>query len=302
MSKVHAENNFNFNALQESEIHKVDIGTRRDLIQIQKTISFELSRNTKKLVAMLITSVFIFGLSLLIQVITENRSEIEPTDPSEYFQEYLMLIDFVILIITTTFFGTIIAEDFEKQTANLLFPKIPKQRLLLGRFIARYFYAALTVAFYYLLVAIATLIKLDGVPKIVWGSMGWAFLYLFGLAAFFTMLSSFFNRSVSVMIFGLLGVLIVFQLLNLVIMLTGVEIEPFFILTYYANIITAWFDMPDERFAELGFGRPGPGGELQGNTYFQWITPSTSGALIGIFVYSIVCLTIAYIVYRKKQI
>ena len=290
----------------EANINKVDVGTRRGLIQVQKTIEFEWSRNAKKLLGMLITGAFIFALFLIIQIITENQSGVSPTDPSEYFQSYLMFIDFLVLIIATTFFGGIIAEDFEKDTANLLFPKIPKNRLLLGRFFARYTYAFISVAFYYFIIAIATFIKLDGVPKVVWGSMLWAELYLFGVVAFFTLLSSLFKRTSTVMITGILGLLIVMHLLELILMYTGITIEPFFFLTYYAKIITAWFDMPavDESSAELPF-RMGPGGEggaVDGNTYLQWITPSATGAIIGVLIFSLISFSIAYIIYRKRQI
>jgi ABC-type transport system involved in multi-copper enzyme maturation permease subunit len=83
-------------------------------------------------------------------------------------------------------------------------------------------------------------------------------------------------------------------------------VEPFFFITYYAKIIPAWFNMPavGERSIEAPF-RMGPGGEggaIDGNTYLQWITPSATGAIIGVFIYSVICLTIAYIIYRKRQI
>ena len=86
-------------------------------------------------------------------------------------------------------------------------------------------------------------------------------------------------------------------------MYTGVTVEPFFMLTYYANIIRSWFNMPpdDQRFTEFSFqGMGGPPMD-DGNTYFSWSTPSAEGAVIGMLVYSAICLMIAYLVFRRRQ-
>ncbi|MCF2140608.1 MAG: ABC transporter permease [Candidatus Lokiarchaeota archaeon] len=289
---------------QLEQTEKIGVGMRRGWIQIKKTVSFEFLRNAKKFMAMLITALGIYLLFLIIQLIQENQGAEMPTEAVDYFQSYLGMIDLLILIIGTTFFGSIIAEDFEKQTGNLLFPKIPKERLLIGRFFARYVYAALSVAFFYLLVGITTFIEYNGVPKIVWGSMLWAEWYLFGVSAFITMLSSMFKRSATAMISGLLLLLIIFNLLSMIFMFTGITAEPLYFLTYYSNIIIEWFNMPadDNRFREIAFKR-GPGVEASdGNTYYQWITPSATGAIVGLLIYAVICLAIAYFVYKRKQV
>lgn len=283
-------------------VDKINIGMRRGWIQIKKTISFEFLRNAKKFMAMLITSAGIFLLFLIIQLISENQGAEAPEDPAVYFQNYLTMITLLVLIIAVTFFGSIIAEDFEKSTGNLLFPKIPKERLLIGRVIARYFYAFLSVAFFYFLVAVTTFIKYEGVPKIVWGSMLWAELYLFGLMAFMTLLSSLFKRTSTAMITGILGILIVFQLFSMIFMFTGITIEPLYFITYYGNIITAWFNMPpvDARYVEMGFGN-GPAQNFGDATYYQWMTPSAGGAILGIAIYSLICFALAYYLYQRRQ-
>ena len=278
---------------------RTKIGAKRSYLQIEKTIKFEFLRNGAKFISMLIMSFLIFALFLIIEIIDENNGAIPTEDPAEYFEGYLFMISFIILIVASTFGGSIIAEDFEKQTGNLLFPKITKDRLLFGRMVTRYTYSALSVIFYYVLVAITTFIKYDGIPKIVWGSLGWALLYTFALLSFVTLFSAIMKRSSSATIYSILIVLIVFQLLTMILMVTGVTIEPFFMLTYYANIITNWFHMPEERYMELPFHR-GPEGVSE-NTFYSWITPSATGAVIGMLVWSVVCLLIAYIVFRRRQ-
>ena len=284
-------------------INKVDVGMKRGLIQIEKTISFEFLRHAKKLIAMLLTGLFIFVLFYIIQIVTENNSGEAIATSTEFVQEFLTMIDFFIMIVAVTFFGSIIAEDFEKDTGNLLLPKIPKYRLFIGRYIARYIYGCLSVAFYYLVVGITALIIYGDVPGELWGSMLWAMWYLFGVTAFITFFSSIMKRSASAMIIGIMFILIVFNLANMIFMFTGIEAEPFYFLTYYASIITQWFAMPDldARFAEIPIrGGPGSGG-VEGATYFSWLTPSPAGAIIGILVYSAICLTVAYFFYQRRQ-
>jgi len=278
---------------------RTKIGAKRSYLQIEKTIKFEFLRNGAKFVSMLIMSFVIFALFLIIEIINENNGAIPTEDPAVYFEGYLFMVSFIILIITSTFGGSMIAEDFEKHTGNLLFPKITKDRLLFGRFVARYIYSAISVSFYYLLVAIATFIEYGGIPKIVWGSLGWALLYTFALLSFVTLFSAIMKRSSSATIYSILIVLIVFQLLTMVLRVTGVTIEPFFMLTYFSNIITSWFHMPEERYMESLFEH-GPGSE-GGKTFYSWITPSATGAVIGMLVWAVICLTIAYIVFRRRQ-
>ncbi len=278
---------------------RTKIGTKRSYLQIEKTIKFEFLRTGSKFISMLIMSFAIFALFLIIEIIDEYNGAIVTEDPAKYFEGYLFMISFIILIITSTFGGSMIAEDFEKQTGNLLFPKITKDRLLFGRFVARYIYSAISVTFYYVLVAITTYLKYEAIPKLVWGSLGWALLYTFALLSFVTFFSAIMKRSSSATIYSILIVLIVFQLLTITLRVTGVTIEPVFMLTYFSNIITSWFHMPDERFMETSFDH-GPG-SAGGKTFYTWITPSATGAIVGMLVWATICLTIAYLVFRRRQ-
>jgi ABC-type transport system involved in multi-copper enzyme maturation permease subunit len=289
-------------SLEGLAIQKTKAGTKRSIMQIRRTVKFELLKNYRKFISMLLMNFGIFILYLIIAEVTEYNGTPKPDEAVDYFIYYMMMIDFLIMVTASTFGGNMIAEDFEKRTGNLLFPKITKDRLLLGRVIARYLYIALSIGFYYLIVGIATIIKYGGVPKIVWGSMGWALLYGFLLFSFFTFLSSFMKRSSTAIVSGILSVIIIFQLLNMILMYTGATVEPFFILTYFGTIIIQWFTMPavDARFREIGFGPPGMA-DPSGRTFMSWITPSASGAAIGMIVYSVVLLGISYYFFRRRQ-
>ena len=279
------------------EITRSRTGLKRSAIQIKATIIFEWRRNLKNLMIMLCVATAIYVLTLVINLIQEYRTGESPENLVDYIKSFLFMIDFLILIIAATFGGSIIAEDYHSQTGNLVFPKITKARLLTGRFIARYMYSALSVIFFYLLVIITTLIKYGTVSELVWVSMIWALAYTFLVLSFVVFFSSFMKNTAATLITSILLILIVFNLANSILMFTGVEIEPLFILTYHASIITQSFAIPTTRYAEITMGPPGG----DGPTFMSWITPSIEGAIIGMLIYSAILLLAAYFFFRRRQ-
>ncbi len=283
----------------ESKFEKMPVGLMRSLDQIGATTRFELLRNIKNMIISLFVAGFIFVLSLIINIITESRLGESPETATDYITSYLGMIGFFILIIATMFGGNMIALDYDKQTGNLLFPKITKGRLFVGRLIARYLLSALAVIFYYILVVIAAAIKYTNLPVETWASLGWALLYTFAVLSLVIFFSSFMKKTSTVIVVSLVMVLLVFNLGSTILVISGVEIEPLFILTYYSSIITQSFAMPTERFVEGFLGGPHPGGDAP--TVMQWITPSVEGAIIGMLIYSVILLVGAYFLFRRRQ-
>ena len=287
------------NHKSKEEVHRMNVGMKYDLIQIHKTVKFEFRKNIKKYFTTTFLSFLIYLLTLAINIASENGGAEAPASPAEYIQSYFTMIDFVIIIIAMNFAGSIIAEDFEKQTGNLLFPKISKERLLIGRIIARYALAILSLLTFYILIAGTTAVKYEeSLPSEIWLSFGWASLYLFSIMAFVTFLSSIAKRTSGAMIGSFIILLMVFQLVSTLLMFAGVESEPLYILTYYSGIISACFNMPADRSIIKHF-RTRDGSV--GDTYLSWITPSVQGAAIGMILYALVFLTIAYLFYKRRQ-
>ena len=147
----------------------INLQKGRGIRQIGKTIVFDSRRNFKKMIAMgVINTVFII-LFLIINVLQNNP----PTEATNYVKSYLDYFSFLILITAILFGGSIIVEDFEKQTGNLLFPKIERGRLLIGRYIARFAYGCISLAVYYAEIALLTYINYKTVPVVMWESLGW---------------------------------------------------------------------------------------------------------------------------------
>ena len=72
------------------KIEKTKSGTKRSIIQIQKTIEFEFQKNLSKFISMLLMSIGIFLLFLIIQMVQESQGVAVPADPVDFFQAYLI--------------------------------------------------------------------------------------------------------------------------------------------------------------------------------------------------------------------
>ncbi len=273
---------------------------KRRLMQVWDTIAFEWQRNLKKTIALLVVLV---GLSVLIFFTNwyqyENGRPL-PEDPLDYVSIYLGLFSFMVYVIGAAYGAPIIATDFEKETGNLLFPKISRDRLLLGRMIGNYLLVVLQVTAYFTMIVIFTAITMEEVPGKLAASFAWALFFLLGVMSFVVLFSSFMKSTSFTLVVSLLLLLIGFSIIEqLVVIFTG--IEPLFSLTYYSNIISNSLDMPDIRKVTFDFGGGPPGTGEDGFSFTQWITPNYPGAFIGILVYTVLSLLGAYFLFQRRQ-
>ncbi len=291
---------------EQTEIKKSKIMTIQDIIyfgsrQIGSTIKFEFIRNKMSLLIATGSSVFIYLLFLVIDLIQQGRGVELPESNIDYITgNYLgMIFPFLIMIIGITLGASIICEDYQKDTGNLIFPKTTKFRLLTGRLIARFLYAIVAVTVYYLLISITTLAYYGTISTLIFASWGWALLYTLAVFSVVVFFSSIMKSNAGTIILSILMLLIVFSMIESILRFTGSSIEPLFILTYYSNIITAIFDMPVDRFAESTFHGPGGGGD--GIAVFSWSTPSIGGAVAGMLTYTTLLITSSYLLFQFRQ-
>jgi ABC-type transport system involved in multi-copper enzyme maturation permease subunit len=279
-------------------IEKQRAGLKRNFTQISDTITFEFKKNLKNFFLVLLIFLGVFILFLTIQELQALQGKELPVDPVIFIKDYLAMFGFMIIISTALFGGSIIAEDFQKQTGNLLFPKISKTRLLIGRVISRYTLNAICIFFYYVLIGVITFIKYDEIPIVIWGSMGWALLYTFSLFTFVTFMSSIMKSSTATIIVSILFLLIVFNLVSMILTFTGLDFEPIFILTYYEGIIAQSMAMPNPRYIYMDMQPPQAEEPI---FYKNWLTPTGTAAFIGMVIYICTFLTLAYFLYKRRQ-
>ena len=283
-------------------IEKRKAGLRRDLTQIGDTITFDFKRNLKSFILMLIVFLGIFIVFLIVNELQYLQDVPLPEEPINYINSYMSMFGFMVILSAAGFAGSIIAEDFHRQTGNLIFPKISKTRLLIGRVISRYGLNTICVGFYYVLIGVMTFIKYEEIPIVIWGSLGWALLYTFMIFSFVTLMSSIMKSTAISIIVSILFLLIVFNMLSMILRFAGVEGEPLYILTYYEGIITASMNMPDPRYSEIRMPT-GMGGNGDGEfaTFINWTTPTEAVALIGMLIFTSIFLALTYFLYKRRQ-
>jgi len=285
--------------VKDMDADKEKAGLKRNISQIGNTITFEFKRNLRNFIIMLIVFTSVFFLLLLISELQLAQDVALPNDPVDYVGDYLtQFFGFLIIISASLFGGSIIVEDFKKQTGNLLFPKISKTRLLIGRLTSRYTLNAICVIFYYVLIGTVTFIKYTEIPINLWVSLGWALLYTFTILTFVTFMSSIMRSTSATIIVSILFLLIVFHIITMILRFAGLTMEPLFLLTYYEGIISGSLSMPNPRYAEIM--RPTPGGG-EPVTFTQWLTPTEPAALIGMVIYATVFLILVYFIYQRRQ-
>ena len=285
----------------DSERRKAGMG--RDFTQIGNTFTFELKKNLKPFLIMMVLCVLMFTLFLVMQTLQEFQDVPLPDESIDYFVNYFQFIfGFLVVLTAAGFAGSIIAEDFQKQTGNLLFPKISKSRLFIGRIMARFLMNATCIIFYYILVSSITFIKYGEIPIAgILASLIWALFYTFALFSMVTFMSSIMRSTSASIIVSVFLYLLVFTMIQQIMNYLAGGVEPWFLLSYYENIITYIVNMPDPRYREVTLGI-GPGmGSGEGITFSQWVTPDVPTAFFGILIYSVLFLTLAYIRYNKRQ-
>jgi ABC-type transport system involved in multi-copper enzyme maturation permease subunit len=285
--------------IKGNSIEREKAGLKRNFTQIGNTITFEFKRNLKNFIIILAVYTLIFFLFFLIGELQWGAGVSLPSESVDYVADYLgTLFGFLILISSSLFAGSIIVEDFRKQTGNLLFPKISKTRLLIGRLISRFSLNAICISFYYVLISIITFTKYGEIPIEIWLSLIWAVFYAFTMFSFVTFMSSIMRSTATAIIVSILFLLIGFNIITMILRFAGLEFEPLFLLTYYEGIISGILSMPDPRYIEMVFPGPGGGDPI---TFIQWLTPTWEVAAIGMSIYSGVLLVLAYFIYKRRQ-
>jgi ABC-type transport system involved in multi-copper enzyme maturation permease subunit len=277
-------------------VERKSLGAKRSVTQVFDTIQFEIGRNFKKLLIMLVVFTGIFLLFLIIDEVRFARGIKLPEKPVNFISGYLGMMNFLVLISAATFGGSLIAVDFEKLTGNLIFPKISRDRLLAGRFTAAYFMNALCIIYYYVIVGIYTYVKYDEIPEKTWNSLGMALLYTLAVLSFVLFWSSLMKTTASAVVISVMMLLIVFSIVNSILMVSTQQ-EPYFLLDYLGYSITSVFDMPDPRYMDMEIAIS----ETDKLTMRSWLTPEIDVAIWGMSIYTVVFFVLAYLRFKTRQ-
>jgi ABC-type transport system involved in multi-copper enzyme maturation permease subunit len=218
---------------------------------------------------------------------------VEFADTSESFAT--ANLGFVTLLITISaalFAGDAVSGEFEKKTALLTF-STPQRRtsIIIGKYIAALFAIIIVVSLYYIIttIEIAGVYGMDNTPSELLKSYLLTLLYVCGVLSL-----TFFFSSVlkGVMSSTLLSFFTLLMILPIVSTLLGVaEIEPWFIVTYSAGLITNVFGL---RGREVSVAK----GTEGGSTY----TPDFVTGVEVMVAYALIFFVISIIIAVRKDV
>ncbi|TFF90823.1 MAG: ABC transporter permease, partial [Promethearchaeota archaeon] len=198
------------------------------------------------------------------------------------------------------FFGGIIVSEFSEKTGHIVFPIINRYKVLAGKYLGAFLMEVIVIATYYgTLVFLATVYYGGPLTIRILFSFAMAVLYMLAVSAFVTMFSSFMNSVNMTIVATIMVLLIVNMMVDSIIGFTIPDFEPVYSINYMSNLIEYVLEeeFPTERYVEMGFG-PGPGGR----DFKTWLTPTIEIGITIALSYFIVCMAIALLIFKRKQL
>ncbi|MFX0106006.1 MAG: ABC transporter permease [Candidatus Hodarchaeota archaeon] len=267
------------------------------------TIVFEIKKQRKKfyffsIVAVLIAILVGYILQLIPGYLLSNTQ-------AEFFNNGLQFISFLTLFAACLFFSGIICSEFNKKTGFIVFPKINKYKLILGKYLGNLVLVVAIITIFYFVLGLLGFFYYGGPINIrIFYSYGIAILYIIALSSFVTFFSSFMKSVNLTIISTLLILLIGFNIADQIVTLVYAEnFEPLYSLAYLGNLITGILEnpFPDPRYGELSL--PGGfGGPMSEFTFGQWITPSVEMGITLLLVFIVAFFILAALLFKRREL
>ncbi len=261
------------------------------------TYIFELKQRWKKFVIFSIIISLIGLLNVIGYVVFPENSL--PNSQVLYFEDELGLIILINIFSVCFFFGGIICTEFSQKTGYVVFPKTNKYKLIIGKYLGALTLVIGVNGLYYYVIGLLGLYFYGGpINRRFFISFGISCLYLLSVSSFVTLLSSF-MRSVNITIItAILMLLIGFSIIASLVVLSNPDIEPLYSLNYLSRLITSVVrEIPsqkrEDRYEDY---------EDEGFTYREWITPSIEGGITSMVLYAVICISLAMVIFKRRQL
>jgi len=265
---------------------------------ILHTYVFELKKNSKKFIIFsIITGLIGFLIGFLgFALIPEDSLS---SSQGAYFQDGLGIMSLILIFGVCFFFGGIICSEFSTKSGYIVFPKINKYKLIIGKYLGNITLLIGVIAIYYFILVLLG-IFFYGLPLNIriFHSFAITILYILAVSSFVTLFSSFMKSVNMTIIATILILLIVFSLVDQIVVLSNPDFEPIYSLDFMSRLITSILetDFPAttaERYIDM---------EMQGFIFRIWITPTIQMGITVMLLYTIICLGLASIIFSRKQL
>ena len=253
---------------------------KSDLYDIYLSWRFELAKHMKRK-RLLIVGVLAIIVPLLFYI--------HPADTSRDFaSNSLAFLTFLIILSGAMFTGDTISGEFERKTGLLVFPT-PQRRIAIfaGKYLAALTATLLAISIYYLIVT-AQILHLFGAGDIP-GGLGKSYLVAVlcscaavSLIYFF---SSLFKKTMPSTLISFFFLLMILPILSAILM--SLNVNPWFIVTYPAGLITDVFHVNDQ------------GGGPDWATQFR---PSLGAGIAVLIAYTVVFFSVGTGIANRKDV
>lgn len=264
--------------------------------QIVTVMRFEVLKNRKKFFILLIFETILWFLSVLLPYLITNAPL--PVSISIFMDGSLGNLTLLMIIIAAAYGGSLIADEFDKHTGFMLFPKVSKTRLFIGKFTSQYLLFALNLAIYYAFVLAASIVNYtDKIPNTFYYSFLFALLYAAVLFSFVILFSSFMKNTALVVIVSILLLFLGFSMITGILSLVLPQVEPLYDITYLGRVITSVFSFPNPRYEDITV----PISATETFSMRTWISPLLNISAILMLVYFAIFIVIAYLLFLRRE-
>ena len=243
---------------------KEDICT--DMTHVYLNVLFELKKHWKKN-RIILVSLLAVALPLIFYAIPPLLDSDYSATANGFASSNLGFISLMIIISAAMFTGDSISSEFENRTGLMLFPTPQRQNsIFVGKYIASVLATWLAVILYYLvtLIAIGQIYGFDQVSMEFLQSFLLALLYSASAVSLIYFFSSVMKRAITSTLIGFFALMMIMPIVSLV--LTLGNVDPWFIITHSADLIT---DVLGTSGASFGPGGSSDGGPMSGLADFS---------------------------------
>ncbi len=255
-----------------------------DVFDTYLSVKFELMKYLKTRRLLIIAA-----LAIIIPLIFYVKV---PDTAGVFAANVLTFLNVLIVISAAMFAGDAVCSEFEKKTNLLSFPT-PQRRssIFAGKYIAALLATFLVVLLYYvvMMLQIAQLYGWGAIPTELGKSFLTALLFSAAAASVVFFFSAVLKRSISSTIVGFLFLMVVLRVVEGI--LTRVNQEPWFIVTYSAGLITDVLGVS----SSLGMGHG------EGPSTLTAFTPHFGVGIAVMIVYAIVFFVSGMLIASRKE-
>lgn len=220
-------------------------------------------------------------------------------DINFFYRQSLRYFKVFLIFVSCFFFADIVCSEFRRKTGYIMFPKIDKSKLILGKFIANLNLMFWIVVLYYLITNFCTILIYGKIIPESNYSLGIAIIYTITLCTSVIFFSTILPRVSYVIVTVILLYLIGFPALEQILTTINQEIEPILSLWYIGNLII--------------HAIPGglPIGHRWNWVYYAgeelppvkvWLTPTTEVAILVMIIYTSLFFLCTLIILKRKEL